>query len=208
MNRLCRQRFTEWAFSNGPSHRRSHSSAPERPSETGRLGLAILIVGVLALFPFSARPIVKADAIKILGLVGDPKSEPGTNLLRLSVALSNASGKTIQVAFRTLQTGRDGSWTNTAEALDPGENLASDIGPHGCVTQALVYNTSPPQGDWRLQFFVAEKVTGVKRFMERRRAKLSLYESLNPEPMTWGPFREVVSPVFGTNSFAREEGPR
>jgi hypothetical protein len=171
--------------------------------------LAVSIVAVLALFFFGSRPTVKADAIKVLGLVGDPKAEPGTNLWRLSVAVSNTTAtKTFEVAFPTLQTGRVGSWISTAEALDPGENYANHIGPHGCVTQAILYTTTQPESDWRLRFFVSEKLTGVKRFMWRRRAKLSVYESLDPEPTIWGPYWEVVSPVFGTNSPAREESPR
>jgi hypothetical protein len=151
---------------------------------------------------------VVADAVKVLGLVGNPKSEPGTNLWRLSVAVSNTTTKTIEVAFPTLQTGRDGSWTNAAEALDPGENYASQIGPHGCVTQTIVYAASHPEGDWRLRFFVSERLTGAKRFLWRRRAKLSVYDSLDPEPIIWGPYWEVLSPVFGTNAVVQMRSPR
>jgi hypothetical protein len=164
----------------------------------------VFIGGVYVYFSAVSKPV--HPAIKVLGLVGDPKTEPGTNLWTLSVALSNTTTKTFEVAFPTLQTGRDGCWTNAAEALDPSEKYASQIGPHGCATQAIAYTTSRPEGDWRLRFFVSEGMSGLKFLMQRQPGERSLYD-LHPRTTRLVMYGEVVSPVFGSNAVVQMRSP-
>src|SRR6476659_8537139 len=95
------------------------------------IGAAVLIVGALIVWYRWPQPVAQADAIKVLGLVGEPKSEPGTNLWSLSVAVSNTTRKTLAVSWPTLQIRCASGWTNFSEGLDLSQNFENHIGPFG-----------------------------------------------------------------------------
>src|SRR4051812_27150095 len=73
---------------------------------------AVLIVGALIVRYLQPKALIKPVTVKVLGLVGDPRPEPGTNLWTVSVALSNTTPKDFSIAFPTLQTRSADGWTN------------------------------------------------------------------------------------------------
>jgi hypothetical protein len=169
------------------------------------VGAGVAVVLALIAWYLSPMPSVKADAIKVLGLIGDPKVEPGTNLWTLSVGVSNRTRKTLAVLYPALQAPSDYGWQNVSDVF---ENYVHIIGPYGSATQTFTYAIVPPVENWRWRLYVSERLTGVKKFTKARWMGMPLYNCLNPATTLWGPYREVVSPVFGSKTVAQDERPR